>query len=267
MSNSDNKLYSYQDLIDIVYTTDSYYVDNRTMDTRNLKLHKGVSNELIFNIRDRDRKLQNVFPETLRAYILDPSTKARLVTRILQNTSDIGKVKLCIDEGDIQNIEPGLYKMYVTKSNVETANAPLYTDQNNSLSFNVQITDEAGSSPIPTQTQNTFTQTSSTSLGDDANIFVTNALTGNLSRNFPNAQHTVAFYLDGYTGNITIQASCMQSTPDLEDQSTDWFDVETVPVANANVSIAHTNFTVNCNWIRIVSEPDTGSITQVLLRN
>jgi hypothetical protein len=267
MSNSDNKIYLYEDNIDVVMTTDDFYVDNRPMNTRHLKVHKGVSNEIIFTVRNRDRKLQNVAPDTVRAYIVDPSNNSRLVTRILQNTLDLGKLKLILLEGDIQDIQPGLYHMYLTRSTSELDNTPFYSDQNNNMRFNLEITDQSYASPVPTQVQNTFVQTSSTTLGDEANIFVTNALYGNLEKNFPNATHTAAFYLDGYTGNITVQASCMRSTPDLEDQSTDWFDVNTTEIANANVTIAHTNFQVNCNWIRVVSEPLTGNITQVLLRN
>lgn len=267
MSNTDNKLYLYENSIDLVVTTDHIYVDNRPMNSRYLKIHKGVSNELIFNVRNRDRKLQNVAPDTIRAYIVDPTTGTRVVTKILENTLDLGKVKLYIFEGDIQNLSQGLYHMFLTRSTLENEDTPFYTDQNNNMRFTIEISDQGYASPIATQEQNTFVQTSNTLLGDDANIFVTNALLGNLEKNFPNASHTAAFYLDGFTGNITVQASCMRSTPDLEDLSTDWFDVNSLSISDANITLAHTNFQINCNWIRVVSEPITGDVSKVLLRN
>ena len=94
MSNSDNKLYFYENYVDVVFTTDQFYVDNRPMDTRHLKVHKGVTNEIIFTVRNRDRKLQNVTSDTVRAYIIKPSTSARVITRIMENTLDVGKLKL-----------------------------------------------------------------------------------------------------------------------------------------------------------------------------
>lgn len=267
MSNSDNKLYFYENNIDLVFTTDQFYVDNRPMDTRHLKAHKGVTNEIIFTVRNRDRKLQNVTSDTVRAYIVRPSTQARVVTRIMENTIDVGKLKLTLTEGDLANLEPGLYYMYVTRSATETADRPLYTDQNNNMRFNIEILDQVGATPVPTQSENTFLQTSNTNLGDSANVYVSNALYGNLDRNFPDAQHTAAMHLDGFTGNITIQASCQQPVPDTEDQSTDWFDVEVINVDDANTAITYTTFNVNCEWVRFVSEPTTGTITQVQLRN
>ena len=61
MSYGDHRLYIYDDPIDLVVTSDALYLENRPMNNRQLKAHKGFSNELTFNIRDRDRKLQNVF--------------------------------------------------------------------------------------------------------------------------------------------------------------------------------------------------------------
>lgn len=268
MSNSsDNRLYFYENNIDLVFTTDQFYVDNRPMDTRHLKAHKGVTNEIIFTVRNRDRKLQNVTSDTVRAYIIKPSSGARVITRTMENTLDVGKLKLTLDAGDLANLEKGLYYMYVTRSATETSDRPLYTDQNNNMRFNIEIVDQVGDTPVPTQSQNTFLQTSNTNLGDESNVFVSNALYGNLDRNFPNAQHTAAFYLSGYTGTITVQASCQQPVPDTENQSRDWFNVEEISITDANTLISYTSFTVNCEWLRIVSEPATGNISQVLLRN
>ena len=81
MSYGDHRLYIYDDPIDLVVTSDALYLENRPMNNRQLKAHKGFSNELTFNIRDRDRKLQNVFSETIYAHIYNPQTKKRLLTR------------------------------------------------------------------------------------------------------------------------------------------------------------------------------------------
>ena len=94
--NSDFKLYLYDTAIDLVVSSTSIYVDNKPMNNRILNAHKGVTNEIYFNIRNRDRKLQNVFSDTLRAYLVDPNTKKRVITKVLEHTSDIGIVKLVL---------------------------------------------------------------------------------------------------------------------------------------------------------------------------
>jgi hypothetical protein len=92
-SYGDQKLYLYDDVIELVVTVDNIYVDNRPMNLRKLVAHKGITNTILFNIRDRDRRLQNVFSDTLRVYMIHPTTKRRIFTKPLVNTSDVGKVK------------------------------------------------------------------------------------------------------------------------------------------------------------------------------
>jgi len=266
MSILNNRLYLYEQYIDYVISGNSLNLDNRPMNNRRIVAHKGVTNDIFLNVRDRDRKKQNVFAHTLRAYIVSPTTKKRLVSRILEHTSDIGVLKLTLAEGDLAGINPGLYKIYITMSEDEVQDRPVYSDQNNNVAFDIEIADQLGLTPIPTQTQNTFLQTGNTMIGDASNTFVTNALYGNLDRNFADAQHTMAIYPNTYTGQVTIQASCLTAVPDNDDASTDWFDVKNIDLSNTS-SIAHTNFNINCNWVRIISKPESGSIDKVLLRN
>ena len=266
MSILNNRLYLYDQYVDYVISGDSLNLDNRPMNNRRIIAHKGVTNDIFLNIRDRDRKLQNVFAQTLRAYVVSPTTKKRIVSRILEHTSDIGVVKLTLSEGDLANIDAGLYKVYIAMSLDDVQDRPVYSDQNNNVAFDIEIADQLGLSPIPTQVQNTFLQTGNTMVGDASNTFVTNAMYGNLDRNFADAQHTLAIYPNTYTGQVTIQASCLTGQPDNDDASTDWFDVQNIDLSNTS-SISHTTFNMNCNWVRILSKPSSGSIDKVLLRN
>lgn len=267
-SYGDHRLYLYDDSIELVVTADNIYVDNRPMNLRKLVAHKGVTNTLLFTIRDRDRKLQNVFSDTLRAYLIHPTTKRRVFVKQLAHTSEVGKVKLILDDADLSTLSSGLYTLYITRSTQEDENLPVYNDQSNNIRFDIEVTDQTGEEPVPTQTETVFTQTANTMLGDTSNVIVSSALYGNLDRNFPNAQHTIALYTTQYTGNITIQASCLLGVPDIDDSSTDWFDVETLSLSNSSTISYHT-FNVNCNWVRIkhTSDDSTGTLDKVLLRN
>jgi hypothetical protein len=265
--NNDNKLFLYENNIDLVVTTTDWYVDNRPMNNRHLKAHKGLTNELVFTVRDRDRKIQNVSADTVRAYVVHPTSKQRLLTKTAINSNDVGKFSIVLNEGDLANIDPGRYYMYISRSRSEVLDTPMYADQDNNIVFDLEITNQTGTEPKPTQSTTDLIKVADIGNGDPANVFVTSALAGNLEQNFPNAQHSMAIYLEEYTGNITVQASCFVSVPSSDEFSTDWFDVENISVADANTSIVSTNFVVNCNWIRIISTPDTGSVTKVSLRN
>lgn len=270
MSNyGDQRLYLYNDTIELVVSTGgSIYVDNRPMNLRTLQAHKGVNNEVYFVIRDRDRKLQNVFTDTLTAYLIDPHTKRRVLSRILQHTSDLGRVKLILATGDLTDIPAGLYHIYITRTTVEDADLPMYNDQSNNLQFNINITDQASIEPVATQQNTSFNQSGNTLLGDSSNSYVSSAMFGNLERNFNHAQHSVAIYTHTYTGNAKIQASCVVGVPEGDDDSKEWFDIITLPLSNVS-GITHHTFQVNCNWVRVVHYPDTESsvMSKFLLRN
>jgi len=244
-------------------------VDNRPMNNRKLKAHKGLSNEIFFHITDRDRKKQNVFSDTLRAHVVNPSTRRRIFSRTLEHTADVGVVKLVLPESDLGAVDAGLYSLYITRSETEQTDLPVFTDQNNNLKFDIEISDQGSVEPIPTQNTEVFIQTGNTILGDAANSFVTSALYGNLERNFDYAQHTMAIHASGYTGQVQIQASCLTSTPDSDDESPDWFTVSTLDIADPQTTgnIIVDTFTVNCNWVRVLHYPVSGGISKIQLRN
>ena len=264
--NSNFKLYLYDTTIDLVVSANSIYVDNKPMNNRILSAHKGVNNEIYFNIRDRDRKLQNVFSDVLRVYLIEPDTKRRILTKTLENTSDVGIVKLVLTDGDLVNVDPGLYQIHITRSTQENIDLPVYVDQNNNVRLDIRITDQSSVEPVATQQETVFTQTANTMLGDSANIFVSSALYGNLEKNFVDSQHTIGIYTTSYTGNITIQGSCIIGVPDIDDMSKDWFNIATVSLTDST-TITHRTFKVNANWIRIVHTPDSGTVDKLVLRN
>lgn len=266
--NNDYKLYLYNTIIDLVVTSNSIYVDNKPMNNRILSAHKGVNNEIFFNIRNRDRKLQNVFSDTLRAYLVDPNTKKRVVTKVLEHTSDLGVVKMILGDGDLTNIDAGLYQIHVVRSTQEDLDLPVYSDQNNNVKFDIKITDQINVEPVSTQEETVFNQLANVALGDSSNVFVSSALYGNLDHNFINAQHSIALYTSSYSGNITIQGSCLTGVPDTDDLSKDWFNITTVALSNSSI-ITHRTFSVNANWIRVIHTPDDdlGTLDKVLLRN
>jgi len=270
MNYSEHKLYLYEDTVELVINTDGLgiYVDNRPMNIRKFLAHKGVTNELFFTVRNRDRKLQNVFNETVRAYIVSPTTRTRLLSRNLEHMTDVGKMKLTLFEGDLANIAPGLYTIYLTRTTQDQFDKPFYSDQSNNVKFDIEITEQAALEPTPTQEEVNFTQVANTLLGDNSNIFVSSALYGNVDRNFNNAQHSIGIYTETFTGNVTIQGSCISGVPDQEYNSLDWFDIATVPLSNSS-SIVHRTFIVNATWIRVKYAPDTqsSSLSKVLLRN
>jgi hypothetical protein len=266
MSSYSEKLYRYDTTIDLMLSGSTLHLDNRPMNNKKLKAHKGVTNTLLFSVTDKDRRPQNMFTDHVRAHIISPTNRRRLLTKKLEPAFELGKLTLLLTDGDLQNITSGLYHIYLTYSPDVNEEMPLYSDQNNNVKFEIEITEQVVMDPVATQEETSFSQTSSTLSGGSANVFVSDAMFGNLEKNFQNAQHSVAIYPEGYTGQVLVQASCISTTPNTEDTSKDWFTVKTVDLVNES-NISHQTFSVNCNWVRVVSTPTSGTITKVLLRN
>lgn len=265
MSYGDYKLYLYENSVDLVINDTGLYVDNRPMNNKRLIAHKGLTNEVFFTIRNKDRKPQNIFTDTLVAYLINPVTKRRLFKKTLEAQSEIGLAKLTLTEADLQNVSGGLYTMYVARTTGEGVDTPTYADQNNNLRFDIQVTEQIDQTPVPTQEANTFLQVA-TAPPDAANVFASSALFGNQDRNFTYALHSMGLYTTSYTGNITIQGSCIESTPSNDNDSNDWFDITTVALSNVSV-VTPVNFELNANWIRVLHTPDSGTLDKIVLRN
>lgn len=270
MTYGDNRLYLYEDVLELVIGTDGLYVDNRPMNNRKLVAHKGLENEIIFTIRNRDRKLQNVFTETLSAYLINPTTKRRLFYKLLEHTDSVGQAKLVLNENDLQNVNAGLYRIYIARQTADGYDKPVFSNQSSDLTFDIEITEQIDQSPVPTQSANSFIQVADTGSGANANIFASSALYGNQDRNFNHALHTIAIFPNNYSGNIDIQGSCIEGTPDSDDASTDWFNIVNDVNFASSSNVYNKTFTINANWIRVLHKPDSdnaGSISNVHLRN
>lgn len=78
--------------------------------------------------------------------------------------------------------------------------------------------------------------------------------------------HTVAYYLNGFVGEIKIQATLM-----LEPTESDWFTVDGTITGDGSTEISENvyhNFTGNFVWIRVAVENFTaGNIKKVTYNN
>ena len=89
MSYGDHKLFLYDTSVDLVINSDGLYVDNRPMNNKKLIAHKGLSNEIIFNIRNPDRKLQNIDSDNIIFELSAPNRAGILIPDNSEEGEDI----------------------------------------------------------------------------------------------------------------------------------------------------------------------------------
>jgi len=258
-SASNGKLFLYDTRIGLVVTKDNITVSNLPMYQRTVVVHRGLNNDILFDVADRDRRRQDMSNVSAVANMIDPRNRKRLLTKTMVPTSELGQLRLTINDGDLRNIIPGRYHIFI-KYNTQAGDPyPFYANQDNGVRFDIEVTDQAFQEPLPTQIQTTFTPV--------ANAYVSSAFSGNQARNFDGALHSVAIYLDEYVGKLIIQGSCNAEPPGNSPNSPGWFDIYSEEVFYAESGILYHSFIVNANWIRIVDERAFGQITQVMLRN
>ena len=261
--------------MDLVLSSDGINVDNRPMNQTKLVVHKGLTNQLNFYVRNRDRVLQNLSTKTLYASIINPNTSRRVVFKPLSlvNSGTSGEARLDLTVGDLTDLNPGFYHISITESSDSgVSQNPLYANQNDRIITDLEVRSSLEYEPIASQSATTFTQTGNTELGDAANTFVSSSLYGNQDKNFRHSRHTVAFYMTDFVGNITMQGSALESAPT---QESDWYDINVqgdagtaaVPYSTAYNGIDPFNFVINTNWLRVKFDKTSGSVDKVLLRN
>jgi len=226
------------------------------MNPRQVKAHRGLTNEILFNIRNRDRKLQNVASKTLTVTFVDPETHRHVHSKTLEDTLDLGKVMLVLEGDDWDYLADGTYWAHITQTDLGQTERPLYSNQDNDMRFEFHITDQAASICNVTQEWD-----------NDANSNISMNFNGNGNQNFASSTHTAIVYTEDFTGEVAIQASLVNDIPNAGLLSTDWVTVNTLSLANANITSVTETFSVNCNWIRFVAAPVTGLVTKIQLRN
>jgi len=261
--------------VDLVLSADGINVDNRPMNQNKLVVHKGLNNQLNFYVRNRDRVLQNIGSKTLYASVINPNTSRRVLFKQLSlvNSGTTGEARLNLNVGDMTDLTPGFYQISITESaDSGQTQSPLYANQNDRIITDLEVRSSLEYEPVASQSATTFTQTANTELGDAANTFVTSALYGNQDKNFRHSRHTVAFYMTDFVGEVFVQGSALESSPN---QESDWYDINVqgdfgqvkIPYTTAFNGVDPFNFVINTNWLRVKFNKTSGSVDKILLRN
>lgn len=260
--------------IELVFTTDVVQVDNRPMNQKKVTVHKGVTNKIDFTVRDRDRQLVDVSSSTVTASLVSADTGRRIFQKIMEVQGlPTGQAQLIIPPSDIAPLQVGLYNLSITYSDDGgVTEFPLYSNQNDHVLINLDLRSTLEFDPDPTQETTTFT------LVDPGNsepvYYVSDPFNGNQEQNQSHCLHTIAFYMDQFVGEVTVQGSLQETVPNAENE-TDWFDINVqgdigspeIPFTTAFTGIDPFNFTVNAVWIRVKYTVTSGSITKIQLRN
>jgi hypothetical protein len=279
-------LYTYDTTVQLLYDNgkiSSCFLDNRPMESRIIKVHKGVDNVVKFKVYDADKKVSNIDHLRVSAILIDTQSSERVFKTYCKITNKKGQLELDIKEDDLINIPAGFFKLVLTaeewaipETEGYVTSTPFYTDPSSNINMNVQVMDSADKTPIPTIEITTKQWIYGISHDNINPEFVTQAFPANRMKNSKNGSHTIAIHMTNFKGEFQVYGT-LDSTP--SQNLNDYFPLD---LSNNNSVITYDGYTgidayhfqANVMWLkfRYKNDPmldisEIGTIDKVQLRS
>lgn len=230
---------------------------SRIVYARPLKLYRGISNTLQLRLLNVDQKPVNITGKTFAMNIIDQSTHLVIKTKTgtIANATQ-GYVDFQLTDSDLRNADAGYYIYSVHELKSDGSKAVVYSNDDYNADGQIRIYDSPYSGFDESKELNFDTMTVSTT--DDTSDYV--LAYPHLNQN--GALHTAQYYLDGYTGSITVQVTLDN---DPSDNAVTWTDLTSTAYAS-NTGNEYVTFTGVYTAVRFKSTKSAGTISKILYR-
>jgi len=251
-----------------------------------LKAHKGIDNKLIFRVLGPDRTpLDIACNQQVYARIIDPDSRVVELEKLCRLGPAKGIITLELDSGDLALIHAGLHEIVLIRTEDFVANVPgyyvekpLYSNLNDDVALQIEITEQAFKTPLPSVTilpENWVKDILVPTFGPPAPCFYTSRIPGARVLNHLASVHTFSTYTKNATGVLEIWGS-LEETPDPYLQSTHWAKIYPSTMSRDIEFIGYTGtqawtFAANFMWIKFRYFPsqevlDPGTLEKVVVR-
>ena len=246
----------------VVYSTDtSVEHRNRTVYSRPLKAYRGIKNTLQLQLKDSDQKPVVITGKTFVFNILNPSTYVVILSKTGTITNaNLGKVDFELSDSDLRNTDASMYTYSVHEQLADGTRKVVFSGDNYDAGGTIDIVDgvynqfkDSATVLVISDVVGTGTQT--TKFTSSTNSYP------ELNQN--KALHTAQYYLSGYTGTITVQATMDDVTNLL---SANWIDVKS-STYTSKTGNEYVEFNGVFTAVRFKDVKTYGTLTKVLYRS
>lgn len=232
-----HKVFMYDHIRQLLAVGDTFCPckDNGPMNKDILKAHKGVDNNLIFRVLGPDRVPYDVAcGQEVYGRIIDTDNNCIVVEKLARLGPAKGIIQLELNAGDIADIPAARYRLVLIR--VEpfaegypgyNKNLPLYSDVNDNVAMEIDITDQAEANPVPSivYTPEMWTPDFLAPVnGPRTPCFYTGRIPGSRVLNHKEGVHTFSTYTENFTGTLEIWGT-LEETPDAYLDDTRWFRI------------------------------------------
>lgn len=256
MQNLPVYLYNYK--LDVTLDLDATVKGvNRVMYQRDLKIQKGIKNQVRVQFKNSDQKNVRIYTtQTFVFSMFDAINQRLLVEKPLQvldvgSTSTKGLAVLTLTESDTLDLDRTSYKYSIKLLDSDGSYTPAYSDTYYGISGTLHLSQDIYPVLQDSNVIDTFVKTYNDSIQKyehkSGNIYAQPEYNGNT------ALHTMAFYLTNYRGTVYIQGT-LDNTPDT---SGNYSTLET-RTYNGTSGIDYVNFNGIYSYVRIIHVPAKG---------
>ena len=200
-----------------------------------LKAHKGLDNKLIFRVLGPDRVPADISCDhQVYARIIDPENRTVVLEKLCRLGPAKGLINLYLDSGDLALIHAGLYEFvliqtqqFVSHSPDYYVEKPLYSDYNDNVAMEIEITEQALKSPVPSVVilpENWVPDSIISDSGPPIPLFYTGRIPGARVLNHIDSVHSFSTNTCEATGRLEIWGS-LEESPDPYIDHHRWFRI------------------------------------------
>jgi hypothetical protein len=252
-------IYLYPNKIDVILDLDPTTLGvNQVMYQRDLKIQKGVKNQIQIQFKNSDQKRINVSDAGTYLFNMFDAVNQRLLLtkplRVLDNGATLslrGLAELTLYPSDTASLPVSDYTYSVTYKDSDGYSVAAYSNSYYGINGTVHLQEDVYPKLSPSFEATSFLRTRDT----NTNLFYYPS--GNIYAN-PEyhsnnlALHTMAIYMTNYRGTVTIQGT-LSNQPDY----TNWYSNIKVLTYNKFTGIDYFNFNGIYTYIRCIHTPAT----------
>ena len=265
-----NSFYLYNNLITTYLNLSSDWQTERYRNVynRNLKIYRGVDNRVDIQVRNSDQKAIAITGFTPVFSMVNSEENLILKKDAITVSEDTGRVYIVISEEDLWDIEPGFYRYSIHLESrtpdgdnyVVNERKPAFTDSQYGVFSTLEVYGSVSGEPLPIKEYTNFLRTSPASVGDSEDEFFTSTLIeADYETTRSQSTHTFALYLNGYTGNVKLEASLDDSA-----DPSNWTELNSFDFTDQG--LLYHNTIGKWKWFRFVHTPVSGTLDKIIYR-
>jgi hypothetical protein len=256
--------YLVKNRIDIVLDMTGFATEYRPVYQRQIKIYRGIDNNIQFRLFNADQKPMPVDGKTPRLLAFDENNN--LVLDLDGTVIDDGSTRntrgsfvVTITENDLLNIDQQYLSYTIFLEGADSADRAItYSDVHFNNPGIMYISSQAFPSVKPPLTIKQFQKTD---FNTDRWISETASAEPHINSN--EALHTIAIYTNGFEGSLTLQATLNQQI----NEGVAWSDINTIEFTGTETEPTVINVVGVYKYFRFETFDDPQNIIKILIKN